>query len=82
MIRTQIQLTDEQWKALRKMASERNQSLSELVRQAVDVILRQRGEMSREKRWQRAAKSLGRFHSGLGDLSGRHDEYLSEAYEK
>jgi hypothetical protein len=29
---------------------------------------------------QRAASAAGRFHSGLSDISGKHDDYLLTAY--
>ena len=79
MVRTQIQLTDEQWKTLRKMAAERNLSLAELVRQGVNILLRSYGLVSREERWERALAAVGRFRSGRKDLSRKHDEHLAEA---
>ncbi|MEA1928519.1 MAG: hypothetical protein U9N73_09955, partial [Candidatus Auribacterota bacterium] len=30
----------------------------------------------------RALKPVGKFHSGLGDLSEKHDDYLAEGKEK
>lgn len=82
MIRTQVQLTEEQWRMLRQVASERQLSLAELVRQGVDVLLSQRTDLSRESRWERAASIVGRFSSGQNDLSSQHDKLLAEAYEK
>jgi N-glycosylase/DNA lyase len=81
MVRTQIQLTDEQWKALRKMAAERNLSLAELVRQGVSILLRSYGLVTREERWERACSAVGRFRSGRKDLSQKHDEHLAEALD-
>lgn len=82
MIRTQIQLTEEQLRVLRQIASERQLSLAELVRQGVDALLIQRMDLSREARWERAAAIVGRFASGRSDLSTKHDKLLAEAYEK
>jgi hypothetical protein len=30
--------------------------------------------------WERASALIGRYHSGLSDVSSRHDHYLDEAY--
>ncbi|RME21826.1 MAG: CopG family transcriptional regulator [Deltaproteobacteria bacterium] len=82
MIRTQIQLTDEQWRILKQIASERRLSLAELVRHGVDALLQQQGGLSREQRWERAAALVGRFSSGRNDLSSNHDELLAEDFAK
>jgi Arc/MetJ-type ribon-helix-helix transcriptional regulator len=67
MMRTQIQLTDKQAERLRALARERGLSLSELVRQAVDLLLQTEGTQSWEARKQRALGAVGRFASGRGD---------------
>jgi len=79
MIRTQIQLTEAQARALREMAAREGVSLAELIRRGVEVIVQHRGELSPEERRQRASAVVGRFRSRLGDLSTRHDDYLAEA---
>jgi len=79
--RTQVQLTDHQIRALKNMASAENKSMAELIRQAVDILLRSSGEIDREERKRRAIAAAGRFHSGFEDLSGEHDKYLNEAYQ-
>ena len=43
MVRTQIQLSEKQAKALKKLAARRNVSVAELIRQAVDVQLHTAG---------------------------------------
>lgn len=82
MIRTQVQLTEEQSKALKKMSAQMNISISELIRQGIDFYLRSHGTVNQEERRQRAINAAGRFHSGQSDLSEKHDEYLTEAYKK
>ena len=82
MVRTQIQLTEEQSKALKKVAAQRNLSMAELIRQGIDFYLRSCGTISQEERRQRAIKAAGQFHSGQADLSEKHDQYLAEVYEK
>ena len=80
MIRTQIQLTDEQARALREIARARGDSMAELIRQGVDEVLRSEPGLSREDRKRRAIAASGKFRSGLSDLSTDHDRYLGEAY--
>jgi predicted DNA-binding ribbon-helix-helix protein len=80
MIRTQIQLSEKQAKALKDLAARRNVSVAELIRQAVDEQLRVAGTIDPEERKRRALAAAGRFHSGLTDLSTEHDRYLAEAF--
>jgi hypothetical protein len=80
MIRTQIQLTPEQAKALRRLAAAEGVSQAELVRRFVDEgLLRFRGRGGAE-RVRRALAVVGRFRSGHRDVSERHDRHLDEAY--
>lgn len=79
MVRTQIQLTEEQAKALKKLASRKHVSLAALVRAGVDEVLRSAGEITAGERRRRAVKVAGKYHSGRRDLSTRHDEHLAEA---
>lgn len=78
MVRTQIQLTQEQMTALKKLAAERGVSVAELVRASVAMLLAQSHGLSREER-RRRAMGLPSFHSGVSDLSARHDDYFAEA---
>ncbi len=82
MVRTQIQLTEEQSKALKKLSAQRDISVAELIRQGVDSLLRSSGTISQTERRQRAIKAAGQFRSGQADLSEKHDVYLAEVYEK
>ena len=78
MIRTQIQITEEQSQALRERAAEENVSVAELVRRALDMFIQRERPSLRERRG-RALKVAGRFASGRSDTSTRHDEALAEA---
>ena len=80
MIRTQIQLSEKQVKALRTLAARKKVSVAELIRQAVDEQLRAAATSDPEARKRRALAVVGRFHSGHSDLSTAHDRYLAEAY--
>jgi hypothetical protein len=80
MIRTQIQLSEQQAQALRDLAARRKVSVAELIRQAVDEQLRSARTVDRQERKRRALAIVGRFHSGQSDLSVEHDRYLAEAF--
>jgi predicted DNA-binding protein len=82
MIRTQIQLTEEQADRLKRLASIKGVSVAELIRQGVDVLLRSTVNISPEEQRQRAIAVAGRFHSGQSDLSTNHDNNLAEIYKK
>jgi len=80
MIRTQIQLPEEQLAMLKQLAALQHTSMAEMIRRAVAAFTAspESGNI-REKR-QRALAAAGRFHSGSKDLAQRHDDYLAEAY--
>lgn len=82
MIRTQIQITEEQADRLKKMASVKHLSVAELIRQAVDALIMSNTVIDIEERRRRAVAAADRFHSGVSDLSKSHDKYLAEAFEK
>jgi len=83
MVRTQIQITEKQSKALKGIAARRGVSVAEVVREAVEQKIRSAGiEVSREERIRRALAAMNRFRSGKRDVSERHDDYLAEAYRK
>jgi len=82
MVRTQIQLTEEQSRTLKKIAAQRHLSMAELIRQGIDFYLQACGTVNQEQRRQRAIEAAGRFRSGQRDLSEKHDEYLAEVYGK
>jgi hypothetical protein len=83
MIRTIVQLTEEQHRTLKEMAAEYNVSISEMVRQGVDLFVQQKASgISREERIQRALSVSGvaRDLYGATDVSVNHDHYLVEIY--
>lgn len=82
MIRTQIQLTEEQVRLLKALAAERRVSIAELIRQSVDQFVRMSRGVDAEERKRRAIAVAGRFRSGCSDLSEEHDAYLAEAYSQ
>jgi len=82
MVRTQVQLTERQAKALKKLALSRHLSIAEIIRQAVDTMIRSNIVVDAEERRKRALDAAGRFRSGLRDLSTEHDKYLEEAFSE
>jgi len=81
MVRTQIQLTEEQSQALKRIAASEGKSIAELIRRSIDVMLRSKSMISEDEKRQRAIAAAGKFSSEDVDLSTEHDRYLSEAYE-
>ncbi|MFH1150248.1 MAG: ribbon-helix-helix protein, CopG family [Actinomycetota bacterium] len=81
MVRTQIQLTEEQYEGVRRIASREKISMAEYIRRALDRSLRQETPVTDEARRRMALQAMGTGHSGRSDISQRHDEYLVEAIE-
>ena len=65
MVRTRIQLTDQQARRLRALARDRGLSLAEVIRRCFDKGLAE--EMpDRAALYDRAARMVGRFHDRRG----------------
>lgn len=80
MIRTQIQLTEEQATILRTMSEERQLPMAELIRMSIDAFIKREEWVSRDRKLTRARAAIGRFASGAIDVSTEHDKYLAEAF--
>lgn len=80
MERTQISLEPEQADRLRRLAKERGVSMAHLIREAVDRMYGTTLVPTRAQLVERALSVVGCGHSGLGDVSDRHDDYLDEIY--
>ena len=78
MVRTQIQLTEDQIQSLRKLAHRDQLSVAELVRRGVDQVLAAGLSSEVGQRKCKAVAAAGRFRSGKRDISIRHDHYLTE----
>lgn len=78
MTRTQVQLDDDTYEALRARAFRERKSMSAVVREML------RGGLGLEKRKPVARKKLfsfiGKGDSGRSDISERHDDYLAEDF--
>ncbi|HHW41608.1 MAG TPA: ribbon-helix-helix protein, CopG family [Syntrophomonadaceae bacterium] len=82
MVRTQVQLTEKQYEALKRLSLKENISIAELIRRGVNEILLSAEGMEKEERINRAIAAAGRFRSGVKDLSSNHDIYFTEAISK
>jgi hypothetical protein len=82
MVRTQIQLTEEQAKTLKRIAASRHLSVAELIRRAIDTMIKTSTSVDPEERLKRSLEIAGKFSSGKRDISKKHDVYLSESYGK
>lgn len=80
MIRTQIQLTDEQASRVKRIARRRGVSMATVVRDAIDR-LEDGLETQQAQSWARFRAAVGAFHGGDGDVSDHHDELLAAAYQ-
>jgi hypothetical protein len=83
MVRTQIQLTEEQAREVKRIARTRLISVAEIIREAVNNVIRSgAGVADAEDQRRRALNAVGKFSSGKRDISRKHDKYLSEAFRK
>jgi hypothetical protein len=80
MIRTQIQLPEEQVAMLKKIAMAERKSMAEIIRQSVDFFARAKYGGGEEQHRKRAMAAAGQFRSGVKDLAASHDIYLAEVF--
>jgi hypothetical protein len=81
MIRTQIQITNEQARALKKLAAKEGKSVAELIRLSVDEMIRRDGVRDQDELRRKAILSAGKLN-GPENLSANNDEYLAEAFDQ
>ena len=81
MVRTQVQLDEDQYERLKVLAASRSKSISQLVREGVEHLLT---AAHRREVWERLMEAAGSCHDpeGKNDVATRHDEYLAEVYRK
>jgi Ribbon-helix-helix protein, copG family len=82
MVRTQIQLTDEQARKLRRRARQEGVSLAEIIRRYVDNGLNS-PTVERSDLYRRASALIGKFPDtgNARDLAAQHDRYLEDAFQ-
>ena len=81
MIRTQIQITSEQARALKRLAAKEGKSVAELIRISLDDMLRAGGIKDQEVLRRKAGAAAGKLR-GPKNLAEKHDEYLAEAIDR
>ncbi|MBA2342901.1 MAG: CopG family transcriptional regulator [Thermoleophilaceae bacterium] len=77
MVRTIIQLREDQAKGLKRLAAKRDMAVAAVVREAVDGVLESQ-QTEQSDRVRRAMALAGAGRSGLGDLAENHDDYLAD----
>lgn len=88
MIRTMIQLTEDQAKALKKLARARKTSVAALVRESVALyVSADKSTTKHDEKRRRALEGLKKIKlakykdiEGKKDVSINHDKYLAEVY--
>jgi len=80
MVRTQIQLTEEQSRRLKQLAEQDGVSVAELIRRSVNRYLRERQHATPDERRERLLSVVGVGSSSVSDLGEGHDRHLAEIY--
>ena len=81
MVRTQIQLTEEQMQRLREISMARHESMASLIRKAVDQFILT-GKPGRSSLYRQAKSVVGKYKADRTDISVEHDRYLEKGYDK
>jgi Ribbon-helix-helix protein, copG family len=78
-VRTQIQLTDEQYTRLKELSLRSHKSLAEMIRVAVDRLLMTE-QPDRAALYRQAETVVGKYSAPAVDISVEHDRYLDDAF--
>jgi hypothetical protein len=81
MVRTQIQLSEDQARRVKTMAHREGVSMAEIIRRALDRLLAEEAP-SRARHWADAEALVGAFvdREGADRVASDHDAHLDEAY--
>lgn len=79
MIRTQIQITPEQARALKRLAAREGKSVAELIRLSVDSMLKTSRMKDYDELRRKAIAAAGKLN-GPVDLAANHDDFLAEVF--
>ena len=79
MLRTQVQIEENQIKWLKNKAKERGVSVSQLIREGIEMYRKHEDRLPEDKK-SKALAAIGRYASGVSDISEKHDDYLAEAF--
>ena len=77
MVRTQIQLTEEQLEKLKELSHMNRESMASLIRKAVDSFL-STGAKPKSSLYKQAVTLIGKYEAVESDISTKHDDYLTE----
>jgi hypothetical protein len=80
MVRTQIQLTEEQAEKLREIAMKNRESIASLIRGAIDQFLLS-SKTDKASLYVQASSVIGKYKADKRDISVEHDKYLDEDYK-
>jgi hypothetical protein len=80
MFRTQIQLPEEQARLLKQLAKDSGKSVSEIIRQSVEGVLRTRVFVDPEEKYRKALAAAGKLHDDTEDLAANHDQFLIDSF--
>ena len=80
MVRTQIQLTDEQARMLKELSLTTRESVAALIRKAVDQFLIT-GKPDRATLYRQAGSIVGKYKADRPDIAVEHNRYLEEAFD-
>lgn len=79
VIRTQIQLSEEQARMLKELSLSSRESVAALIRKAVDQFLIA-GKPDRSVLYRQAGLIVGKYKAEKSDIAVQHDRYLEEAF--
>jgi hypothetical protein len=79
MVCAQIQLSEDEAVAVKRLARERSVSIAAVIRDAVDQYVSRESGVSLGERWQRSLAAVGGLRSCRSDLSQTHDDEFAAA---
>ena len=82
MVRTQIQLTTEQSRRLKRVAARKHMSVAEVIRRSLDITLASDDFPDVNEIKARARSVFGKYEDKAADVSENHDRYISEAFSE
>ena len=82
MKKTQIQLTEYQFKLVKEISDKRKISSAKFIREAVDFYSASLLTGDQNAKAVNALKIIGRYKSNKKDISQNHDDYLEKAINK
>ncbi len=79
MVRTQIQLSEDQAQKLREMSLSSHESVASLIRNAIDRFLAT-ANPNRSTQYRQALSLAGKYTTEQPDTAVEHDRYLEKAF--